>query len=86
MEICTEKLDSNTNNEFKNGAAITFMAYTDDKVLFSKTESGLQQNFKIFEEQLALCGLRINYKKSAFLGMNSKSRHEQQKKEAGLQS
>jgi len=44
MELCTEKLDSNTNYEFKNGAAITFMAYTDDIVLFSKTESGLQQN------------------------------------------
>ncbi|KAF6025837.1 hypothetical protein EB796_015855 [Bugula neritina] len=47
------------------------MAYADDIILFSKTESGLKQNFKILEDQLALCGLNINYRKR-YSRINSK--------------
>jgi len=72
MELCTEKLDDDIGYKFKNGANLTFMAYADDIILFSKTESGLKQNFKILEDQLALCGLNINYRKGATLGINSK--------------
>ena len=72
IELCTEKLDKDIGYEFKNGANLTFMAYADDIILFSKTESGLKHNFKILEDQLALCGLNINYKKSATLGITSK--------------
>jgi len=74
IELCTENLDSNTNYQLKNGATITFMAYADDLVLFSKTEAGLQQIFKILEEQLVLCGLTITDKKSATLEITSKRR------------
>ena len=70
IELVTTKLDTNIGYNITKSEKITYMAYADDIILLSSTDSGLKTNFSVLESELKLCGLNINAKKSATLNIS----------------
>lgn len=66
IDMCTDKLDEQIGFDLEQ-ERLTFMAYADDIILFSKTDAGLKANFNTFRDELHHAGLAVNARKNATL-------------------
>jgi hypothetical protein len=71
IDLCTSKLNKEVGYTLAPGQKLNFLAFADDIVLLADSRLELEFHLKEIVKELGFCGLNINVKKCASLGIKA---------------